>query len=182
MNRACRIDIPRATQSAVSRALSTGRPTPVANGSGGARKAALSDDGPRRKLLEPATADHVPAGAVPGRPLRPDGCPPGRSDRQNIPGGQAAAAASSSSSKVTTAAELAAELEAERKRARELEVLVQQEQKKFDKLQSTQRVLEDNMSRLYEAAKEQVQEKTQQLSAARLELQRELEAKKSEVH
>ena len=83
---------------------------------------------------------------------------------------------------MTTAAELAAELEAERKRARELEVLVQQEQKKFDKLQSTQRVLEDNMSRLYEAAKEQVQEKTQQLSAARLELQRELEAKKSEVH
>jgi len=180
MNRACRIDIPRATQSAVSRALSTGKKADPLDQRLWARR--RRRDGPRRKLLEPATADHVPAGAVPGRPLRPDGCPPGRSDRQNLPGGQAAAAASSSSSKVTTAAELAAELEAERKRARELEVLVQQEQKKFDKLQSTQRVLEDNMSRLYEAAKEQVQEKTQQLSAARLELQRELEAKKSEVH
>ena len=61
----------------------------------------------------------------------------------------------------------------------ELQALVLQEQKKVDKLQATQRVLENNMSRLYEAAKDQMQEKTKLLSAARLELQRELEVRRS---
>ena len=74
---------------------------------------------------------------------------------------------------------MAAEIESDRSRVRELEVLVQQEQKKADKMQATQLVLETNMSRLYDAAKGQLEERTQRLTAARLELQREVEANKN---
>ena len=122
----------------------------------------------------------MPAGAVPGRPIRPDGRESGRSDRQDVPGGQiSSAAAGSSGEEVMTAVEMSSEVEKEQKRMHELEALVLQEQKKVDKLQATQRVLENNMSRLYEAAKDQMQEKTKLLSAARLELQRELEVRRS---
>ena len=46
-------------------------------------------------------------------------------------------------------------------------------------MQATQLVLETNMSRLYDAAKGQLEERTQRLTAARLELQREVEANKN---
>lgn len=64
---------------------------------------------------------------------------------------------------------LAASLATERARVAELQVLVRQEQKKADKLKSTQATLEDNMSKLYDTAKAKIDAVSQELAAARLE-------------
>lgn len=72
-------------------------------------------------------------------------------------------------SEAASAQALTASIEAERVRVAELRKLVQQEQKKADRLQSTQATLETNMSRLYEAAKAKVDDVTQALTAARRE-------------
>ena len=86
------------------------------------------------------------------------------------------------------------ELGRERQRVLELTALVQQEQKKVsacaaccapgkmrahestarsqvERIRSTQQTLETNMSRLFETAKGQMEERGQHLTAARLELQ-----------
>ena len=69
----------------------------------------------------------------------------------------------------STSEALAASLASERARVAELQVLVQQEQKKADKLKSMQATLEDNMSKLYDAAKAKIDAVSQELAAARLE-------------
>lgn len=70
---------------------------------------------------------------------------------------------------MATSEALAASLASERARVAELQVLVQQEQKKADKLKSMQATLEDNMSKLYDAAKAKIDAVSQELAAARLE-------------
>lgn len=67
------------------------------------------------------------------------------------------------------AVRLRSELQGVERRVHELRTLVQQEQRKAERMRSTQRVLEENMSRLYEAAKGQLEERTQRLTAARLD-------------